>query len=81
LRPYTIHERAFAALLVLPHDDIRRLTGLFEWLAENPIAAADGSGFDADGRQVYVSQVRGFRIFYRLLSRECLVSIEDIVPR
>jgi hypothetical protein len=81
LRTYSIHERAFASLLMQTHDEIRRLTGLFEWLADDPVGVASGAGLDADSKRLYVCDVRGFRIFYALSPDGRSVSIEDIVPR
>ena len=80
-RPYALTDHALTALLAVSERDRRSLVAAFDFLAENPAQAAEGTAFDWDGYPVYVLRYGRFTIGYLIDPHSGNATITLIRPR
>lgn len=67
---YSLYDHVIQGLLALDDATLRRLVGVIEWIAEQPMQAAQAVGYDLDGREVLVRDAFGFRLHYFIAPEE-----------
>jgi hypothetical protein len=77
---HSLHDRVVQGLLALDDANLRRVYAVIEWIAAQPVQAAQAAAIDEDNREVFVHEAGHFRLIY-YIARDGRVIFTELLAK